>query len=179
MKKIYVQHNYQKNNGRLLVYGLASSFNAWGNYPDASTGFKISKKCIDNLGYLDSEEFSKNIQNVSKNNIIINKKNINHLKNSLFINQCILLRDIKVLYLTYNTLFPNTNKIIKISLTDNNGNIIAEEPSFINTTQGLLINNYENYFWGIDYGNYENLVLHVEVSSKYNRFLYEYDQIIY
>lgn len=113
IKEILVQNKFQKNNGRLLLYGIASTFDTWGDNLDTSTGFKISKKCIDNLGHIDSEEFYKNIDNASKSNLIINKTN---LKNSIFINQCIFLRDIKVLYITYNALFPNHNKVFKASL---------------------------------------------------------------
>lgn len=180
IKEILVQNKYRKNNGRLLLYGIASTFNAWGDNLDTSTGFKISKKCVDNLGHINSEEFHKNINNASKNNLIINKKNLKNPKNnSIFINQCIFLRDIKVLYITYNTLFPNKSKEFRISLIDDGGKTIGVEPSLIDTTNGLLMTNYENYFWGIDSDNYQKLILHIEVSSEDGRFLYEYDQLLF
>lgn len=177
IKEIIIQNRYRKNNGRLLVYGIASAFDAWGNNADKITGYQISKKCVDDLGHIDSEEFGNNINNASKNNLIVNKKNLKN--NSIFINQCIFLRDIKVLYITYNTLFPNNSKLFRISLIDDMGKIIAAEPSFIHTTHDLLITNYENYFWGIDSENFQKLILHIEVSSEDGRFLYEYDQLLF
>lgn len=176
IKEILVQNKFQKNNGRLLLYGIASTFDTWGDNLDTSTGFKISKKCIDNLGHIDSEEFYKNIDNASKNNLIINKTN---LKNSIFINQCIFLRDIKVLYITYNALFPNHNKVFKASLIDNRGNAIAAVPSFTSTTRGLLMTNFENYFWGIDSETFQQLILHVEVCSDDGSLLFEHDQLLF
>lgn len=176
IKEILVQNKYRKNNGGLLLYGIASTFNAWGDNLDTSTGFKISKKCVDNLGHLDNDEFIENIHNASKNNLIINKTNLNK---SIFLNQCIFLKDIKVLYITYNALFPNHNKVFKASLIDNRGNTIAAVPSFTSTTRGLLMTNFENYFWGIDSETFQQLILHVKVSSDDGSLLFEHDQLLF
>jgi hypothetical protein len=44
---------------------------------------------------------------------------------------------------------------------------------------GLMINNFENYFWGIDFDKYDKIILHIEVTSKDDKYMYEYDQYIY
>jgi hypothetical protein len=177
IKKISVERNYRKNNGSLLILGLASSFNAWGDKLDTSDAYYRSKKCINQFGNIDSEEGNRKIREASKNNIILNVRAVG--KKTIFINECILLKDIKVLYLTYNTFFSNTKRLIRISLYDDSGNLIAKEPSFTDIKSGMLIRNSENYFWGINFDLYEKLILNVKVYSAQGEYLYEYDQLLY
>ena len=58
-------------------------------------------------------------------------------------------------------------------------NIIASEPSWSDSTSGLIIHNSENFFWGIDFDKYEKITLHIKVYSLEQEFLYEYNQLLY
>jgi hypothetical protein len=180
IKKNIIENKYKKDNGGLLIYGLASTFDAWGNSLDTSFEYLESKECIDNLGNINREEATIKIKEVSKNNIIVSKEALKTTsKNTIFINQCILLKDIKVLYLTYNTFFSDTNKSINISLYDDMGNKISDKPNYIDIKKGLIMKNSENYFWGINFDKANKIILHIEVYSKQGEFLYDYDQLLY
>jgi len=179
MSKIYSENRYQKDNGMNLLYGLASTFNAWGNDTDTSNSYFISKECFDSFGSFDSVSAMDNISGASENNIVLDNEMIKINRNMILINQCIILKDVKVLYLTYNTFFSNTKKIFKISLLDNKNNVIAEAPSFTDVTTSLMIRNYENYFWGIDFDKYKIITLHIEVYTEEGDFQYYYDHLLF
>ena len=180
LERMSVEHNYQKDNGFDLIITIASIFDSWGDNVDTSNGYYISQKCINNYGDLYTDEALIKMKEASKNNIRLDNELTKASSNkTIFINQCIFLKDIKVLYITYNTFFSNNNKLIRLSLFDNIGNIIASEPSWFDNTSGLIVRNSENFFWGIDYDKYEKITLHIKVYSLEQNFLYEYDQLLY
>jgi len=179
ISKVYTENRYRKDNGLNLLSGLASTFNAWGNDIDTSNSYYKSKECFDNFGPYNSVSTGVNINEASKNNIILDNKMIKINSNIILINQCIILKDVKVLYLTYNTFFSDAKKTFKISLIDNMNNIIADAPSFTDIKTGLMLRNYENYFWGIDFDKYKMITLHIEVYSEEGNFLYDYDHLLF
>jgi hypothetical protein len=180
INRIRLENKYSNNNGRLLMYGMASTFQAWSNNSvDNSKEFLISKECFDRLDLYDSQHSNDNLIEASKNNLILDKRWINLGERRGFINQCIILKDVKILYLTYNTLFPNAKEIFQTSLKDDRGNIIAASPSFNNVTSSLMLENYENYFWGVDLDLYDKIVLNFRISSPDGALISYYDQVIY
>ena len=180
IERIYVQHRYERNNGFDIMFSLSSTFEAWGDHVDTSVGFKSTQNSITSFGEIYSDEALNKMKESSKNNVILDRDLTRKAdKKTLIIDQCIFIKDIKVLYITYNTFLSNTNKIIQLSIYDDLGNLIISEPSWFNNTKGLMIHNSENFFWGIDFEKYEKLIIHIKVFSSDNEFLYEYDQALY
>ena len=105
-----VEHNYQKENGFPLIVTIASIFDSWGDNVDTSTAYYISQKCINNFGDLSTDEALKKMRKSSENNVKLDNDVTKASSNkTIFINQCILLKDIKVLYITYNSFFSNND----------------------------------------------------------------------
>lgn len=163
------------------MYSMASTFEAWANNDvDNSNPFLVSEECFDRLDLYNSHNSGDNLIEASKNNLVLDKTWItNEDGRRLFINQCIILKDVKILYITYNVLFPSANEIYQISLLDGNGNTIAASPSFIDVKESLMIKNYENYFWGIDLDLNDKIVLSISISTPEGTLISRYDHVIY
>jgi hypothetical protein len=179
INKIISENKYSKNNGRLFLSGLASTFQAWGNDTDNSDEYFISKECFDRLE-LNNQYTNENIIEASKNNLILDKEmlKIDNQK-YLYINQCIILKDVKILYLAYNSFFSGTDEIYQITLLDDKDHIIAASPSFIDVKSGLMAKNYENYFWGIDLELYDKIILNIKITSPEGKSLGDCDYLLY
>ncbi len=180
INKIITENKYSKNNGRLLLTGLASTFQAWGNDTDNSVEYFISKECFDRLELYYNHDANENIREASRNNLILDKKML-EIDNQrfLFLNQCIILKDVKILYLAYNSFFSDIEDIYQITLLDEKNHIIAASPSFIDVTSGLMANNYENYYWGIDLELYDKIILNIKISSPEGMLFGDYDYLLY
>jgi hypothetical protein len=180
INKIISENKYSKNNGRLLLSGLASTFQAWGDNTDNSDEYFISKECFDRLELYYDQYANENINETSRNNLILDKKMLKiDDQRYLYINQCIVLKDVKILYLAYNSFFSGTNDIYQITLLDGKDHIIAASPSFIDVKSGLMVKNYENYFWGIDLELYDQIILNIKITSPEGKSLGEYDYLLY
>jgi hypothetical protein len=180
INKIISENKYSKNNGRLLLSGLASTFQAWGDNTDNSDEYFISKECFDRLELYYDQYANENINETSRNNLILDKKILKiDDQRYLYINQCIVLKDVKILYLAYNSFFSGTNDIYQITLLDGKDHIIAASPSFIDVKSGLMVKNYENYFWGIDLELYDQIILNIKITSPEGKSLGEYDYLLY
>lgn len=179
IRKIHVENNYQKENGSLLLSGLASTFDAWGNNIDKSNSYFISKKCFESFGPLSSWS-GNNLRKASKNNRILEGRILKLGKTrKIYINQCILLKDVKILYLAYNTFLSDTKNVFTIALYDNMNNIIAKAPSFTDIQTSWVLRNYENYFWGIDFDKYTSINLQIEVYSPEGKLIEAYDHLLF
>ncbi len=177
LSKIRTENKFSKKNGLQLMSGLASTFEAWGDDVDISKGYSISKECFDRLDLYHSTKLLDNLIEASKNNLFLDRKVINMGQHRvLYINQGIFLKDVKILYLTYNTLFPRGNEIYQISLVDDVGNTIATTPSLIDISSSPMLTNYENFFWGVDLDLYEKAILNISVVSPEGKLLSEYKE---
>jgi hypothetical protein len=180
INKIISENKYSKNNGRLLLSGLASTFQAWGDDTDNSDEYFISKECFDRLELYNNQDAIDNIREVSQNNLILDKKMLKiDNQRYLYINQCIIMKDVKILYLAYNSFFSGTDEIYQITLLDDKDHIIATSPSFIDVKAGLIAKNYENYFWGIDPELYDKIILNIKITSSEGTSLVDYDYLLY
>lgn len=171
LKKIIIQNNYKKNNGYELMVSLVSSFNEWNRKGDFSgERYDITLSRITEI--LDGDDINSDIvyakiAEITKSNIFLavdSQKNKGDER--IMINQCIILPKIEVLYVTFNTIGWDRNKIIELSLIDQNGNVISSEPDFRLLREGLLIRNTENFFWGINIDDFKELILHVKILSE-------------
>lgn len=170
LKRLTVAHEYNKENGRSLTYSIASAFEAPHNIQE----YPLTKSAVEKLSLYSTLPYDLSLKEVTKHNLILKgKQKKADGKNIIHIDQCILIKDLKSMYLFYHTYFSDNDNIIHLSLNDANGNLISEA-AFTDEKKGTVLRTSENYFWDIDYEKYEKLILNVKVYTAANKYLYEY-----
>ncbi len=175
LKRLTVAYGYNKGNGESLTYSIASAFEA----PHNIQGYSLTKSAVEKLGLDNTLQYDVSLKEATKHNLILKGKQKKADGNNIIhIDQCILIKDLKSMYLFYHTYFSDNDNIIHLSLNDPNGNLISEA-AFTDEKKGTILRTSENYFWDIDYEKYEKIMLHVKVYTAANKYLYEYQQPLF
>lgn len=175
LKRLTVAYGYNKENGISLTYSIASAFEAPRNFQD----YFLTKSAVEKLGLDNTLQYDVSLKEATKHNLILKGKQKKADGNNIIhIDQCILIKDLKSMYLFYHTYFSDNDNIIHLSLNDPNGNLISEA-AFTDEKKGTILRTSENYFWDIDYEKYEKIILHVKVYTAVNKYLYEYNLPLY